>query len=110
MKAIVKTVFVVSANDKKQEKDTMQEAQEVKGFLEEFFNISSTIEEHQKTVYEIEKGDRVYWLKDGKPKINRIDIVTDIIEDMWGDKRYLTKELNGDKIGSAYESQICLVI
>ena len=88
----------------------MQEAQEVKGFLEEFFNISSTIEEHQKTVYEIEKGDRVYWLKDGKPKINRIDIVTDIIEDMWGDKRYLTKELNGDKIGSAYESQICLVI
>ena len=36
MKAIVKTVFVVSANDKKQEKDTMQEAQEVKGFLEEF--------------------------------------------------------------------------
>ena len=49
-------------------------------------------------------------MKDGKPKINRIDIVTDIIEDMWGDKRYLTKELNGDKIGSAYESQICLVI
>lgn len=110
MKQYNKNIFIVAGNNKEVEKETLQEAQEIKEFLEEIYNINCTIEERQKTVYEIEKGDRVYWLKDGKPDTNRIDIVTKVTKNAWGDKQYLTKELNGNRIGSAYESYICLVM
>jgi len=110
MKQYNKNIFIVAGNNKEIEKETLQEAQEIKEFLEEIYNINCTIEERQKTVYEIEKGDRVYWLKDGKPDTNRIDIVTKVTKNAWGDKQYLTKELNGSKTGSAYESYICLAM
>lgn len=110
MKEYTKNIFVVICNNKEQEKDTIEQAQEVKQVLEEIYNISCAIEERQKTVYEIEKGDKVYWLKDGKPDTNRIDIITKVIKNAFGDKQYLTKELNGNRIGSAYESYICLVM
>lgn len=45
---------------------------------------------------------------------NRIDIITDIVENAWGDMQYRTKEINHaegeiQKIGQVYESWIALV-
>jgi len=110
MKEYTKNIFVVISNNKEQEKDTMEQAQEIKKLLEETYNIACTIEERQKTVYEIEKGDKIYWLKNGKQDTSRIDIITKVVKNAFGDKQYLTKELNGDRIGSAYESYICLAM
>jgi hypothetical protein len=110
MKPINKTVFVICGKDREQEIETEHEAIEIKTFLEDFFNMEFTIKQRDKTLYEIEKGDKIYWLKDGEPNTDRIDIVTDIVKNAWGDKQYLTKELNGNRIGSAYESHICLVM
>ena len=109
MKKTYKTVYVVMGKGKKIEEETLERAEHTVEFLKDILNISSTIEERQKVIFEIEKGDKVYWLKDGKPKTNRIDIVTDIIKNLWGDIQFLTKELNGNRIGQAYESNICLV-
>lgn len=109
MKKTYKTVYVVMGKGKEIEEETLERAEHTVEFLKDILNISSTIEERQKVIFEIEKGDKVYWLKDGKPKTNRIDIVTDIIKNLWGDIQFLTKELNGNRIGQAYESNICLV-
>lgn len=108
MKEFKKVVYIVSGNEKEIEKETLEQAQDTKGFLEEMINASFTIEQRQKSVFEIEKGDKVYWLKDGKPDTSRIDIITDVVKNTWGDKQFLTKELNGNRIGSAYESYLCL--
>ena len=79
----------------------------MKEFLARFTNNNNfVIESKQKVIYEIEKGDKVYWYNDK----NRIDIVTDIITDVWGDRRYMTKEINGNKIGMAYEKDLTLVM
>lgn len=109
MKKTYKTVYVVMGKGKEIEEETLERAEHTVEFLKDILNISSTIEERQKVIFEIEKGDKVYWLKDGKPKTNRIDIVTDIIKNLWGDIQFLTKELNGNRTGQAYESNICLV-
>lgn len=109
MKKTYKTVYVVMGKGKEIEEETLERAERTVEFLKDILNISSTIEERQKVIFEIEKGDKVYWLKDGKPETNRIDIVTDIIKNLWGDIQFLTKELNGNRIGQAYESNICLV-
>jgi hypothetical protein len=111
MKEIIKTVFIITGNGKDQETGTMEKAKEIKEFLEDYFpGISFTIEERQKITYEIEKGDKVYWLKNDKPDTTRIDIITDVVKNTWGDRQYLTKELNGNRIGSAYESYLTLVM
>ena len=108
MNVINKTVFVICGKGKEYEVDTKEEAIELKEFIEDFLDAKFTIEERNKTVYEIEVGDKVYWLKNGKPNKNRVDIVTNITENLWGDKQYLTKEINGNKRGLAYECAICL--
>ena len=111
MKVIQKTVYIVHGKGKELECQTKLEAIDKLRFLEEFFNHKGIfcLEERQKTEYEIEKGDRVYWLKNGEPKTDRIDIVTAITKDMFGSKQFLTKELNGNRIGQAYEGYLCLV-
>jgi hypothetical protein len=94
-------------NGKEVEKATECEAIETKDFLLDFFDnaFSITIEKRDKTIYKIEKGDRVHWGNN----TNRVDIVTDIKRDIWGNIRYATKEINGDKIGMAYEKNLTLV-
>jgi len=104
---IVKTVYIVMGGNNAIEKITMQDALAVKEMLESFTDLKDKfyIETKQKTFYEIEVGDYVKWVDTG-----RIDKVTKVTENIWGDKVYRTKELNGDKIGEAYESSIELVI
>lgn len=110
MKEISKNIYVITNKDyqnKNTEYETLKKAEEAKEFLTEFFNNNNfVIELEQKTIYEIEKGDKVHW---GNNK-NRIDIITDIIKDAWGDIRYKTKQINGDKIGIAYKKDLTLVM
>ena len=107
MKEIIKNIYIVSNNDKNIECETLAEAEETKEFLLEFFKKDNfIIEQKQKTVYEIEKGDKVYWGDNAA----RIDVITDIIKDIWGDIRYKTKELNGNRIGIAYKKDLTLIM
>ena len=107
MKEIIKNIYIVSNNDKNIECETLAEAEETKEFLLEFFKKDNfIIEQKQKTVYEIEKGDKVYW----GDNVARIDVITDIIKDIWGDIRYKTKELNGNRIGIAYKKDLTLIM
>ena len=59
-------------------------------------------------------GDNVKW-NDGKYHNNnkRIDVITSVSENFFGDVQYMTKEINGlegkePKIGKAYESYLVL--
>ena len=107
MKEIIKNIYIVSNNDKNIECETLAEAEETKEFLSELFKKDNfIIEQKQKTVYEIEKGDKVYW----RDNAARIDVITDIIKDIWGDIRYKTKELNGNRIGIAYKKDLTLIM
>jgi 5-methylthioribose kinase len=107
MKEIIKNIYIVSNNDKNIECETLAEAEETKEFLLEFFKKDNfIIEQKQKIVYEIEKGDKVYWGDNAA----RIDVITDIIKDIWGDIRYKTKELNGNRIGIAYKKDLTLIM
>ena len=60
-------------------------------------------------------GDKVKW-NDGKhyKDDKRIDIITSVIKNLFGDTQYMTKEVNNPKgttakIGKAYESYLVLV-
>jgi len=110
MKKIIQDIYVITNKDfpdSCSEWETLEKAEEMKKFLIQFTNNNNfVIELRQKTIYEIEKGDQVYWHNDK----SRIDIVTDIITDAWGDRRYMTKEINGNKIGMAYEKDLTLVM
>lgn len=110
MKKTVKNVFVICGNGKEKEEETKEKAINTKNILEEIFNTSFTIEEKQKIVYEIEKGDRVYWIKNGRVNTDRVDIVTNIEKDIFGDVRFKTKQVNGNKTGIAYEKDLSLAI
>lgn len=114
MKKIIKNIYVIVNKDfpgKSSEWETLEKAEEMKKFLIQFTNNNNfVIESKQKVIYEIEKGDHVYWVHNEKINYNRIDIVTNIVKDMWGDLRYKTKELNGNKRGIAYPKDLSLVI
>jgi len=110
MKQTSKTVYIITNGIKEQEIEEQDKAVEIKDFLEEFFNTPFVMTSKQKSVYEIEKGDKVHWVHDGKINENRTDVVIDIVKDMWGDIKYLTQELNGSKIGSAYRKDLTIIL
>lgn len=56
----------------------------------------------------MEVGDKVKWKEIGDK--NRVDILVGITKDIFGSTRYRTKEINGNKIGLAYENDIELVV
>ena len=103
---IVKTVYIVMVvimllkNNNTRCFGSKGDVRIVYGFERQILHRNKT-----KTFYEIEVGDYVKWVDTG-----RIDKVTKVTENIWGDKVYRTKELNGDKIGEAYGSSIELVI
>lgn len=107
MKITVKTVYIVtSVNGKDVEEETMQEAESTKQFLEDVTGLSFAIHKRQKEIYKIEKGDKVQLAGIA----GRIDIVTGVITDAWGDVRYKTKEINGNKRGIAYRKDLIPVL
>ena len=111
MKKITKTIYVVTGNGKEMEHDTEEKAQETLIFITEFFSneVEFFIEKRQKDIYEIEKGDKVHWINNGKIIKDRVDEVVKIINDIWGDTRYSTKQINGDKRGIAYKKDLYLI-
>lgn len=111
MKKITKTVYVLIGNEKEIEYYTEEEAKETLIFINEVFNneLEFFIEKRQKDVFEIEKGDKVHWINNGKIIKDRVDEVVKIIKDNWGDIRYCTRQINGDKKGVAYKEDLCLM-
>ena len=105
MKTSWKTVFViVGKNGKENEKHSIEDAKKTKRFLEEVTGETFTIKKRQKQIHIIEKGDKVKIVD--LAHTGRIDIVTDIIKDAWGDTRYKTREVNGSKRGIAYRENL----
>lgn len=56
-------------------------------------------------------GEKVHWLKANKEvNYERIDIIDDVVVDIWGDVRYKTKEVvkegEHQRIGIAYNSYL----
>lgn len=104
-----KKMFVVIGKDEELAgMGTKEEAESVAQFFKNSFGCDCAIEEQEKTIYEIEEGDKVYWVKDGIPIKSRIDVVTKITTNSRGDKVYLTEEVNGNRKGMAYEDHIYL--
>ncbi len=110
MKAKTIKVFVLTGGKKDVECRTIEEAMASKVALKNYFDIACDIKEMNKTIYEIEVGDRVYWKQNGIADKSRIDIVTGITEDIFSDTRYKTKDTGSEKIGLAYLNNIELVL
>ena len=93
---------------------TIEEAEDQLQFLKEFFidtisEYNFIIEGKDTTRKEIEKGDKVHWIINGKVDYNRTDIVTKIAKNAWGDIQYLTQEIGGNnRRGSTYLQYLVL--
>lgn len=94
--------------------ETKEEAEEVLQFIKEILidkltEHNFTIVEKDITVKEIEKGDKVHWIINGKIDYNRTDVVTKITKNLWGDIQYLTQEIGGlNRRGQAYLESLAL--
>jgi hypothetical protein len=112
MKIHTKQVYFVidETTGKEQYKEDKNSAEETKQFLSEIIpDHSFRIEQREIEEKEIEKGDKIHWLHNGKIDTNRTDIVTAIKKNAWGDIIYRTKEINGSRTGEAYPQYIVLV-
>lgn len=109
MKLTTKTVYILRTDKGVVESDTEHKAIYNQQMLKNVIGLDLKIEQVNKVIYEIEVGDKVYLLKNGKPDMNRVDIVTKIVENMWGDTVYLTEEVGGEyRRGEACRQNICL--
>lgn len=96
--------------------DSYEKAVEIYNFLKDFFADSSNINtndfiiiDEDVIINEIEKGDHVHWIRNGKPDYTRTDIVKKIVENLFGDIQYLTEEIGGEKrTGQAYKNNLVL--
>jgi hypothetical protein len=103
-----KNVIRITCNGKTKDFDRSEEAESVVALMRDI-GLEAKTEHTTIEVKEIEKGDKVHWLHNGKPDTERTDIVTDIKKDIYGDRRFLTREINGNRRGMAYESDLVLV-
>ena len=105
-------VYTITSNNKTITYDSFDDAMSMSktlvkyGFKKELLPV---VEKYEYK-YEAEVGDRVK-LKDDKARIipDRIDEIVKITENSWGDKVYLTQEINGDKKAQVYPSYIELI-
>jgi uncharacterized protein YebE (UPF0316 family) len=107
-------IFKVIGGPKEVEYPSMEKAIEAANTIHECFGDTYKLKivgGLTKEVYEIEVGDQVNWIDhNGNVKHERTDVVTEIIEDMYGVTQYLTKELDGKRIGLAYGKDLFLIV